>query len=101
VIELGFHDADGAARALDRVTVAASGAHVEVEESTVRISSQDGARMLMGVLRPLDSEGLEPATITVREPSLDDVFLSLTGHHAEDAEPQETRKPSRRRRGPR
>jgi hypothetical protein len=27
---------------------------------------------------------LAPATLAVREPSLDDVFLALTGHHAED-----------------
>jgi len=39
----------------------------------------------MGILRPLDTSELAPARITVREPSLDDVFLSMTGRHAEDA----------------
>jgi ABC-2 type transport system ATP-binding protein len=29
----------------------------------------------------LDAEGLVPTTLSVREPSLDDVFLALTGHH--------------------
>jgi ABC-2 type transport system ATP-binding protein len=37
----------------------------------------------MGVLRSLDHEQLEPLSLVVREPSLDDVFLSLTGHRAE------------------
>ena len=87
VIELGFPAEDVAVRALPAVTTAANGAHVEREERTIRVTSDDGARMVMGVLRPLDGDGLEPATLTVREPSLDDVFLTLTGHHAEGSEP--------------
>jgi hypothetical protein len=43
----------------------------------------------MGVLRELDMEQLFPATLAVREPSLDDVFLRLTGHHAEAAVKEE------------
>jgi hypothetical protein len=37
------------------------------------------------VLRLLDDHELAPATLAVREPSMDDVFLALTGHRAEDA----------------
>jgi hypothetical protein len=37
----------------------------------------------MDVLRTLDGQGLSPSSLTVRDPSLDDVFLALTGHHAE------------------
>ncbi|TMK37046.1 MAG: ATP-binding cassette domain-containing protein [Actinobacteria bacterium] len=40
----------------------------------------------MEVLRALDGAGLEPDTLMVREPSLDDVFLQLTGHKAERSE---------------
>jgi ABC-type multidrug transport system ATPase subunit len=99
VIEMGFANEETAARALPAVTAAAGGAHVEREERTVRVTSDDGAKMLMGVLRPLDGDGLEPATLTVREPSLDDVFLTLTGHHAEGSEPAQTAQGRRRRRG--
>ena len=98
VIEMGFADETTAVRALAAVTVAADGAHVEREERTVRVTSDDGAKMLMGVLRPLDGDGLEPATLTVREPSLDDVFLALTGHHAEGAEAEQPAVQGRRRR---
>ena len=49
----------------------------------LRLTSDDGPRMLMQVLRSLDAEDLPPANLTVREPSLDDVFLALTGRHAE------------------
>ena len=87
VIEMGYPDDAVALRALQAVTTAAPDAHVEREDRTIRVTSDDGARMLMGVLRPLDGHGLEPATLTVREPSLDDVFLTLTGHHAEGGEP--------------
>ena len=32
------------------------------------------------MVRALDAAGLCPTGLTVREPSLDDVFLKLTGH---------------------
>ena len=35
------------------------------------------------VVRRLDAAGIEPTTLAVREPSLDDVFLSLTGRHVD------------------
>ena len=100
VIELGFGDEAVAARALPDVRAAADGANVELEERTVRITTPDGARLLMAVLRRLDSDGLEPASLAVRDPSLDDVFLSLTGHHAAEVQPaEEVAAVGRRRRG--
>jgi daunorubicin resistance ABC transporter ATP-binding subunit len=82
VIEFGMGDEADAARA-ERVLTRADGIAPEREGSTIRVPSGDGPRALMGVLRELDAEQLFPATLTVREPSLDDVFLRLTGHHAE------------------
>ncbi|MEX1262870.1 MAG: ATP-binding cassette domain-containing protein [Actinomycetota bacterium] len=55
---------------------------VEREHRTVRISSNRGARVLVEVLRRFDGDGIEPDTLSIREPSLDDVFLALTGHRA-------------------
>ncbi len=43
----------------------------------------DGPRIVIDVVRALDAEHLEPTALTVREPTLDDVFLTLTGHAAE------------------
>jgi ABC-2 type transport system ATP-binding protein len=57
--------ADGAARRLD-APITASGAGI-----TTRI------------VRALDDVGIEVDRIGVRRPSLDDVFLNLTGHQAE------------------
>jgi len=104
VIELGYDDAGLAQRAREAVTnVAGDGAKIELEDTTIRLTTDDGAHLLMGVLRPLDTTELAPARITVREPSLDDVFLSMTGHHAEDTsaagQPDVAAKRGRRRRG--
>ncbi|HEX9711998.1 MAG TPA: ATP-binding cassette domain-containing protein [Actinomycetota bacterium] len=83
VIELGFADPKTAA--------AASGAlggtshRPEQEGPLLRIASDDGPKGLMDILRRLDKASMTPVTLTVRQPSLDDVFLALTGHHAEEA----------------
>jgi ABC-2 type transport system ATP-binding protein len=53
-----------------------------VDGSALELTVDDGPRSLVAVLRTLDAAGLEPAGVTVREPSLDDVFLTLTGHRA-------------------
>jgi ABC-2 type transport system ATP-binding protein len=46
----------------------------------VSIPAPDGATTLAEALRRLDSAGVELADIALRRPSLDDVFLSITGH---------------------
>jgi ABC-2 type transport system ATP-binding protein len=84
VIEIGLADAASAGRAHDVLGVAFE---PELEDSTVRLTTHEGARVLVDALRALDGEGVVPATLTVREPSLDDVFLALTGHHAEQEAP--------------
>jgi ABC-2 type transport system ATP-binding protein len=38
---------------------------------------------LMEVLRSMDSEGIHALDVGLKRPSLDDVFMSLTGHVAE------------------
>ncbi|HLI44120.1 MAG TPA: ATP-binding cassette domain-containing protein [Acidimicrobiales bacterium] len=53
--------------------------------STVEVPLDEGPQGVVDALRVLDSVGLTPAGLTVREPSLDDVFLALTGHVAEDS----------------
>jgi ABC-2 type transport system ATP-binding protein len=45
----------------------------------------DGTAILTEAVRRLDDEQVRLADIALRRPSLDDVFLSLTGHAAEDA----------------
>jgi ABC-2 type transport system ATP-binding protein len=43
----------------------------------------DSATAMLETVRALDAAGLQPTTLALREPTLDDVFLELTGHVAE------------------
>jgi ABC-2 type transport system ATP-binding protein len=51
-----------------------------LDGTTVKLTVADGGSTLLAALRALDAEGIAPTGVTLREPSLDDVFLSLTGH---------------------
>jgi ABC-2 type transport system ATP-binding protein len=75
---LGFGDEDAAARA-ERVLDAAGHAP-EREGRAVRVSSADGSGAIVEVLRVLQGRAPDPRSVTIREPTLDDVFLALTGH---------------------
>jgi ABC-2 type transport system ATP-binding protein len=52
---------------------------------TVR-AGRNGSAVLMDVVRQLDAKKVKVFGLGVRRPSLDDVFLALTGHRAEEAE---------------
>jgi len=82
---------DGRAQDAVRVLSGSLSDRVEHEGERIRITSERGADVLIQALRILDEEGMAPDALTVREPSLDDVFLALTGHHAEDK--QEDKQP--------
>jgi ABC-2 type transport system ATP-binding protein len=51
----------------------------------VTMAVSQGAKMLIDVIRVLDTAGLKITDIRLRRPSLDDVFMKLTGHSAESA----------------
>jgi ABC-2 type transport system ATP-binding protein len=59
---------------------------VVVEEHSRRLVApvSGGGSTLVEVLRRLDAAGLTVLDVALRRPTLDDVFLSLTGHAAED-----------------
>jgi ABC-2 type transport system ATP-binding protein len=83
VLELTMPDGASATRAAE--ILAASGPKAPTRDGhTVELTTHDGARVVIEALRALDDAGLEPAALALREPSLDDVFLSLTGHRAVD-----------------
>lgn len=69
--------------------------HVDERTGHVCVPAPNGAITLVEAVRVLDGMGIEPHDIALREPTLDDVFLNLTGRIAED----ETVAPPRRRRG--
>ena len=66
-----------------------SGHSAYVNTRTVSAPVVNGSKDLLEALRALDDAKIHPLDIGLRRPSLDDVFLSLTGHVAEEvsAEP--------------
>jgi ABC-2 type transport system ATP-binding protein len=50
---------------------------------SVRVGGR-GSEALIDAVRALDSAGIHTRGLVLRRPSLDDVFLALTGHVAED-----------------
>ncbi|MEU5080318.1 MULTISPECIES: daunorubicin resistance protein DrrA family ABC transporter ATP-binding protein [Streptomyces] len=59
-----------------------------VEEHTRRLTVpvSGGAKLLAEIIRELDTRGIGIDDIGLRRPTLDDVFLSLTGHAAESTD---------------
>jgi ABC-2 type transport system ATP-binding protein len=70
-----------AARRLATLTESAS--DVEVEDRHVRGRVARAGRSVQGLIRDLDRAGIDLDSIEVRRPTLDDVFLALTGRAAE------------------
>jgi len=58
-----------------------------------------GSEALIEAVRGLDAEGVVTRGLALRRPSLDDVFLALTGHAAEETEPPGKRRRGRRKAG--
>ena len=86
VIEVSFADPSTAAAALPAVRTVIPDA--EVDDLMVLGPVTGGAERAIEVIRALDAARLSPTGLTVREPSLDDVFLQLTGHTtAADTDP--------------
>ena len=68
-----------------------SGNKATLDEGLRMISApvSTGATALIETLRSLDSAGIHPLDVGLKRPSLDDVFLSLTGHAAEETPAEE------------
>jgi ABC-2 type transport system ATP-binding protein len=54
-----------------------------------------GPERLAAIVRDLDAAGVSVVDLALRRPSLDDVFLSLTGRSAADPKPAGEVPPSR------
>src|SRR6266702_2475195 len=81
-----------AAAAIARIGESEPLADKETGVVSIRVGSR-GSDALIEAVRALDAVEVEVRDLALRRPSLDDVFLALTGHAAEEEEP------GRRRRG--
>ncbi|MFF2041349.1 ATP-binding cassette domain-containing protein [Kitasatospora sp. NPDC058170] len=86
-IEVVVHRADLVAEAVTALSAYAKGeAAVEKNTRKITVPVSGGARVLADAIRELDSRSIEIDDIGLRRPTLDDVFLSLTGHVTEAEE---------------
>jgi ABC-2 type transport system ATP-binding protein len=83
-VEVVVHERDDIPAAA-RVLAGFGKGDTSVEEHTRKLTVPvtGGAKLLAEVIRDLDARGVEIDDIGLRRPTLDDVFLSLTGHMAE------------------
>jgi ABC-2 type transport system ATP-binding protein len=74
--------------------------HVDTDTGVVSIGvGGRGSDALVEAVRSLDGAGVQTHGLALRRPSLDDVFLALTGHAAEEEEEQGKAKRRGRRKG--
>jgi ABC-2 type transport system ATP-binding protein len=83
VIEIAFRD-DAAASRAGALLAPVGGVSPDGKIVRVNVAGGNGASAMLEAVRVLDGAGLDPATIVLREPTLDDVFLELTGHTTEE-----------------
>ena len=74
--------------------ISTSAIHTDVRTISAPVTT--GSIALMDALRSLDEAKIHPLDIALKRPSLDDVFLSLTGHVAED---EVVAQPAKKKRG--
>jgi len=67
-----------------REALAGHGAVSDREAGGLTIRTALGARAIAPIVRSLDEARIEVDAVEVEEPTLDDVFLAVTGHRAED-----------------
>ncbi|WP_070195806.1 ABC transporter ATP-binding protein [Streptomyces oceani] len=92
VVTLSFHSSDEAE--LAEQALRTDGRHADSLDvrtpETLVITTDHGARKLPSILYLLDAAGAPPAAATIREATLDDVFLHLTGRSLRESTEQDT-----------
>ena len=83
-IEVVVHARDDITRAVGVLTDGMDGDHtIDEHMRKITVPARGGARRLAHVVRELDDAKIAIDDIALRRPTLDDVFLTLTGHAAE------------------
>jgi ABC-2 type transport system ATP-binding protein len=98
VIEFTVPDRSRVDDAVTAITKVGDGEpHMDAETGVVSIGvGGRGSDALIEAVRGLDAAGVVTRGLSMRRPSLDDVFLALTGHAAEEEDQQGGRRRKRR-----
>ncbi len=85
LVRVGFSSPADAARAVARLERVPD-SRVEVDDVSVDLRVKDGSAMVGDLLADLGADGVRPARVEVARPTLDDVFLDLTGRSLREAQ---------------
>jgi ABC-2 type transport system ATP-binding protein len=85
LVRVGFSSPADAARAAARLERVPD-SRVEVDDVAVDLRVKDGSAMVGELLADLAADGVRPARVEVARPTLDDVFLDLTGRSLREAQ---------------
>jgi ABC-2 type transport system ATP-binding protein len=96
VVAITFADESSASRAAERLSDL-SEHPLFVEGELVELTVDQGPKVTAEALRRLDAATIEVTGIVLREPSLDDVFLGLTGKRTDADDGAEAPPPTKRR----
>ncbi|BCK58035.1 ATP-binding cassette domain-containing protein [Nocardia wallacei] len=88
VVPLDLNDLPAIATALGTLLPDTDRTVLSGDSDRITIPAPDGHKTLAEALRRLDGAGVELVDIALRRPSLDDVFLQLTGHSAKGGSEQ-------------
>jgi ABC-2 type transport system ATP-binding protein len=99
VLELHVSNRDETTRAAEVLKGLGSGEHtVDPTTGLVKVQAgRDGTSVVFEAVRRLDSSQVWIEDLALHKPTLDDVFLTLTGHIAEDAAAEEPAADGKRR----
>jgi ABC-2 type transport system ATP-binding protein len=89
-LQLSLATPDTASRAAELVADLGSGPpQVDAQTGQVTVPIADGVAILPEVVRRLDAAALSLSDLALRRPTLDDVFLTLTGQATQPPDPSE------------
>jgi ABC-2 type transport system ATP-binding protein len=94
LVDLEVLDPAQVSEAAAKLATLTEAGNVEVEGRHVRGRVSRAGRSVQGLIRDLDRSGVDLDSIEVHRPTLDDVFLALTGRSLRDAEASDAEDPT-------
>jgi len=98
VLELAIHDDERESAMATLAQVTGDTPVADSSGTRIRVPARDGSQTLLTVVRALDAAGLTTNDIALHRPTLDDVFLALTGDRARTSQRAEEAAARRARR---
>jgi ABC-2 type transport system ATP-binding protein len=88
-LEVRIADAEEATRAAEALSPLCGDEPPSIEGTLVKLTIRNRTGLIVDAVRRLDDAGVAVEDLGLRRPTLDDVFMSLTGHAAEDEQGEE------------